>query len=285
MGKDLDALIPGGISADVRKNIADIDVSAIKRNRYQPRGAFDKGKIEELAQSIKENGVIQPLIVRKLDEGYELIIGERRLRAAALLEMPTVPAIVIEASDEKILEMALVENIQRDDLNPMDCAVAFKQLADRFNLTQEQIATRVGKERATITNYMRLSGLSSKVQRLLREEKLTFGHAKALLSLDDTGSQELLAGLVVAEGLSVRKCEELATGKNKAGKTKTDPRPAEQLKKDYYLEAIEDRFQQVLGTKVKISPKKNGGVIEIQYYASEDLERILNYFDFEEELE
>ena len=280
LGKGLDALIPTDDTAGSQKRIVNLDITKIKRNRYQPRSSFNKTGIKELAQSIKENGVIQPIIVRKAEDGYELIAGERRLRAIGVLGMSAAPAIIVEADDGEMLEMALVENIQRDDLNPMDCAAGFKQLAESFNLTQEQIAQKVGKERASVANYLRLLSLSPKVQQLIRDEKLSFGHARALLGVENPKAQEILAALVASEGLSVRECEQLVRGKKIRKKEKPETAA---VPKDYQFEMIQDRFQQVLGTKVKISPKKNGGIIEIQYYSSDDLQRILNYFDFEED--
>ena len=294
LGKGLDALIPSGKptesddSAQTNRNIAEVEVSRIRRNPYQPRQTFDQEKIEELAQSVAEKGFLQPIIVRQVEDGYELIAGERRFRAARHLKMDKIPVIVTEAGDSEILEMALIENIQRDDLNPMDCAQAFKQLSDEFNLTQEQIAQRVGKERATVANYVRLNALSDKIQGFIRQGKLSFGHAKALLGVKDENTMQILAALVVKEGLSVRECERLVAG-NKGGSAAAKDEqeaPAEKTSEtagiNYQLESIQERFQQVLGTKVRIHPKKNGGLIEIQYYSSDDLSRILNYFDFDE---
>ena len=295
LGKGLDALIPSGNPADspdsaqTKRRIAEVEVSQIRRNPYQPRQNFDQGKIEELAQSVAEKGFIQPILVRQVEDGYELIAGERRFRAARHLKMEKMPVVVTEASDSEILEMALIENIQRDDLNSMDCAQAFKQLSDEFDLTQEQIAQRVGKDRASVANYMRLNALSEKIQGFIRDGKLSFGHAKALMSVKDENTMQILAALVVKEGLSVRECERLVAGnKNGSAPAKDEKEtPAEDAAQstepDPQIESIQERFQQVLGTKVRIHPKKNGGAIEIQYYSSDDLHRILNYFDFDEE--
>jgi ParB family transcriptional regulator, chromosome partitioning protein len=295
LGKGLDALIPSiqpsdaDDSAQPNRNIAEVEVARIRRNPYQPRQTFDQGKIEELARSVAEKGFIQPIIVRQVEDGYELIAGERRFRAARHLKMEKIPVIVTEASDSEILELALIENIQRDDLNPMDCAQAFKQLSDEFNLTQEQIAQRVGKERASVANYMRLNTLSDKIQNFIRVGKLSFGHAKALMGVKDENTMQILAALVVKEGLSVRECERLVAG-NKGGSVVAENEKEASTEKapqtaglDYQMESIQERFQQVLGTKVRIHPKKNGGAIEIQYYSPDDLHRILNYFDFDEE--
>ncbi|MCK5548270.1 MAG: ParB/RepB/Spo0J family partition protein [Thermoplasmata archaeon] len=286
LGKGLNALIAEGQEGEaaIRAEIENLPIDSIKRSRFELRKQFDDEKLSELTESIRQKGLIQPVIVRKGTDGYELIAGQRRLRAARNAGETHIPAIQLQVSDEEVLEMGLIENLQRDDLNPVEYAQAFKLLMEQFGLTQEQIAEKVSKDRSSVANYLRILSLPESVIALLRDEKLSLGHAKALLSIDDAHSQEMLASIVASEGLSVRECEQLAAEKSlparKLAKTKRVKKPG--VTKDHHVLSIEEKFQQILGTKVLITPKKTGGKIEIEYYSDDDLERILNYFEMED---
>ena len=272
LGKGLGALIPDLSALDDKEKkalgISEIELDKIIPNDYQPRKFFDDEKLKELAASIKEQGVIQPIIVHKAGGGYQLIAGERRWRASRLAGLKTIPALVKEATKRELLEMALIENIQREDLNPLEAAEAYKRLQDEFKLTQEDLARRVGKERSTITNFLRLLGLPKEIKHDLSSGALSMGHAKALLSLDRVRDQLQAAASIVKKGLSVREAEALAHGlKNPPKEKKT--RPNNELK------SVEEKLRKSLGTKVSITSKSKGGRIVIEYYSSEELDRIL----------
>jgi len=272
LGKGLGALIPDLSALDDKEKkalgISEIELDKIIPNDYQPRKVFDDEKLKELAASIREQGVIQPIIVHKAGGGYQLIAGERRWRASRLAGLKTIPALVKEATKRELLEMALIENIQREDLNPLEAAEAYKRLQDEFKLTQEDLARRVGKERSTITNFLRLLGLPKEIKHDLSSGALSMGHAKALLSLDRVRDQLQAAASIVKKGLSVREAEALAHGlKNPPKEKKT--RPNNELK------SVEEKLRKSLGTKVSITSKSKGGRIVIEYYSSEELDRIL----------
>jgi ParB family transcriptional regulator, chromosome partitioning protein len=285
LGRGLDALLskPGSAVAAVSHpslggGAIDLDVSKIDPSPHQPRLRMAHEAIEELARSIKESGVLQPIVVRHASRGrYELIAGERRFRAAKKAGLKRIPAVVRDVPDDRVLELALVENIQRENLSPVEEARAYKALSEKYGLTQEKIAERVGKERATVANAMRLLALSEKCLRMLEDGKISAGHAKVLLSLDDETLRERLASRVAADGLSVRAAEELA----KAG-VPLDPsfrRAKHGAKhvaafKDPNVKKAEENLQRVLGTKVAISGKGKAGRIEIQYYSQEELHRL-----------
>jgi ParB family chromosome partitioning protein len=229
---------------------------------------FDDAKLRELASSIREQGVIQPVIVHRAGSGYQLIAGERRWRASRLAGLKTIPALVKEATKRELLEMALIENIQREDLNPLEAAEAYKRLQDEFKLTQDDLAKRVGKERSTITNFLRLLHLPKEVKLDLAGGALTMGHAKALLSLERSRDQVQAALLIVKKGLSVREAEALAARfKNPPQEKKT--------RQSHELKAVEEKLKRSLGTKVSIISKARGGRIVIEYYSPEELDRIL----------
>ena len=230
-------------------------------------------KLIELSESIKEKGIIQPVIVRKIDDGYELIAGERRTRAAKKAGFDMVPAIIYNVTNEESLLFALIENIQREDFIPLELANAYQMLMNEFSLTQEEVAVRVGKDRASVANYLRLRSLPETVKEFIAGGRLSFGHAKALLMLAKPEEQEILAGLVVKEGLSVRECESIAlkrTRKEKKRRQKTTGATV-----DFDVASLEERLQHALRTKVKIRPRKKGGVIEIEYYTLDELDGIL----------
>ena len=273
LGKGLGALIPDLAALDAKERkalgILEVELDRIVPNEYQPRKIFDDDKLKELAASIKEQGVIQPIIVHRIGTNYGLIAGERRWRAARLAGLKTVPALVREATKRELIEQALIENIQREDLNPLEAAEAFKRLQDEFKLTQEDLAKRVGKERSTVTNFLRILGLPKEIKQHLASGALSLGHAKAVLSLERHRDQLQLAAVVVKKGLSVREAEALAAKLKHPAKETRVTRVATEYK------AIEERLKKSLGTKVSIAPKARGGKIVIEYYSTDDLDRIL----------
>ncbi len=272
LGKGLGALIPDLSVLDDKDRralgIHEVELEKIIPNEFQPRKHFDDEKLQELAASIKEQGVIQPIIVHKSGGGYQLIAGERRWRAARLAGLKTIPALVKEATKRELLEMALIENIQREDLNPLEAAEAYKRLQDEFNLTQEDLAKRVGKERSTITNFLRILGLPKEVKHDLVTGALSMGHAKAILSLERVRDQLQIAALIVKKGHSVREAEALA------GRLKNPPKE-KKVRHGHELSALEEKLKKSLGTKVSITPGAKGGRIVIEYYSADELERIL----------
>jgi ParB family chromosome partitioning protein len=272
LGKGLGALIPDLSALDERERkalgISEIELDKIVPNEYQPRKTFADERLKELAASIKEHGVIQPVIVHRIGSTYGLIAGERRWRAARLAGLKTIPALVKEASKRELIEQALIENIQREDLNPLEAAEAYKRLQDEFKLTQEDVARRVGKERSTVTNFLRLLHLPKEVKQDVSTGALSMGHAKALLALERSRDQVQAAALIVKKGLSVREAETLAARLRNPVKEKK-ARPAHELK------AVEDRLRKALGTKVSLAPKAKGGRIVIEYYSAEELDRLL----------
>ncbi|WP_288222415.1 ParB/RepB/Spo0J family partition protein [uncultured Clostridium sp.] len=270
LGKGLGALIPNEIPVKDNNKPSVISLNLIKNNDDQPRKSFDDEKIAELAQSIKEHGIIQPIILNKKDDYYVIVAGERRWRAAKLLGLKEVPAIVMELTDKNILEISLIENIQRQDLNPIEEALAYKKLLSDFNLTQEELSKRVGKSRVAITNVIRLTGLSETVKQYLIDEVITEGHGRALLAIEDPKLQCEIAQKVIDEKLSVRELERLI-------KLSKSDKPEKKKVREInpYYKDVTDRLQNYFGTKVNISNKNNKGKIEIEYYSEEDLQRIL----------
>ena len=291
LGRGLDALIPGagedaGPASEVEPKarrpgdagvVTRIQIKAIKPNPLQPRQDFNREALEELAESIKQKGVIQPVLIRSTEEGYELVAGERRLRASKLAGLRTIPAIVYEVeTDEDMLELSLIENVQREDLNAIDMALAFRRLADDCSLTQEQISERVGKSRAAVTNKMRLLGLPAEVQKKIRQGELSEGHARAILALPTKKQQIEIARKTIRRGLSVRDVERLVrrltdedVGEKKKEKKELTPR----------LQAILEEMQRALGTKIIITGSEKKGTLRIEYYSSDDLTRICDRLD------
>jgi ParB family chromosome partitioning protein len=270
LGKGLEALL-GSLPMEDPVNdekLIEIDILRISPNRYQPRQTFDDTGLQELAASIKAQGILQPVSVRKNEDGrYELIAGERRWRAAQLAGLKRIPALVKETTDRDMVELALVENLQRKDLNPIESAQAYQRLVKEFHLGQEEIAKRVGKERSSVANHLRLLNLPEPIQEALRQERLTMGHAKAILSVSDSKAQWALAQRILKGGLSVRDAER-RTQQMKGGTTKIH-------RKNREIAVQEDRLKHYLGTNIRIVPGAKGGRIVIDYYSSEDLERIL----------
>ena len=275
LGKGLRALIPD-IPPDEDKqrieSISEIEVAGINPNPFQPREEFDELALEELKKSIAEKGIIQPITVRKIDSGYQLIAGERRLRAVTSLGLIYIPAYVLDVDNEEdLLELSLIENIQREDLNPIDIARGYQKLMSECNLTQELVAKKVGKDRSTVTNFLRLLKLPQEIQLSLRRKELEMGHARALISIDDTKLQLKIWKDLIKNKLSVRKVERLA----RQNKKKTAIKEVAEEKKSFYLLDTENKLQEKLGTKVKINIGKKGGKIEIEFYSDEELDRII----------
>lgn len=249
-----------------------ISVNEIEPNRNQPRKTFDDASLQELAESIKQFGIIQPIVVKKKDEYYEIIAGERRWRAAKIAGLLEVPVIVKEYKENEIVEISLIENIQRENLNPIEEAQAYKTLMEEFELKQEEVAQKVSKSRSTITNSLRLLKLTKEVQEMLVEEKISMGHARALLAITDPDIQISIAKKVYEESLSVRDIEKLVKNMSKPAK-KEEKEPEEY---QYLYRDIEENLKQILGNKVTIKNRKNNkGKIEIEYYSQDDLERII----------
>ncbi len=278
LGRGIGTLIPGagGSSQEEKVPVAEVEVSKIVPNKYQPRQVFEDKRLEELADSIRVNGVIQPVIVRWLEDGtYELIAGERRWRAAQIVGLKKIPVVVKEIGDEKSLEIALIENLQRENLNPVEAAQGYQKLLKEFNLTQEEIAARVGKERPTIANYLRLLSLPEKIRDYLSRSLLTPGHAKAILSIADRDEQIRFAEHIVSRGASVREAE--VWSKSWGVLKKKKKRVIE--RRDPTLKDVEERLQRIFGTKVRIYEEKRGGRVVLEYYTMDDLNRILDVVD------
>ena len=272
MGKGLGALLGDDFSADFNMPASTLPVSQIESCRNQPRKSFDQEKLEELADSIRQHGVIQPLTVRKLASGYyQIIAGERRWRAARLAGLEEIPAVIIEADDRKAMELAMIENLQREDLNPMEEAAGFQSLIENYHMTQEEAAQRVGKSRSAVANALRLLGLTPTVRRLVEDGQLSAGHARALLPLS-SAAQESAASAVVSGGLSVRQTEALA--KRLAAKKKEAPATVS-AGVDYTAEAQKDLSSR-LGRGVKIVTGRKKGRIELEYYGLDDLNDLLD---------
>lgn len=270
LGKGLEALIPE-LKADTIKEerLINIPVSMIKPNRYQPRKRLDKAKLKGLADSIKEKGIIQPIIVKRGEDGYELIAGERRWRALQMLGIEKAPALIKEISNSEILELALIENIQREELNPIEEALAYDELIKGFGMTQEELSRRVGKDRSSITNYIRLLKLPETIKEDIENNRLSMGHARTLLGLKSAREQKAVRDVVVKKALSVRETENLVR------KAQQGLRLKKKAKKDIFLLSIEEELKRRLNTKVNISQSKKGGKIEIYYYSEEELQRLL----------
>lgn len=270
LGKGLDALIPGAKrNIDVKKGVVDINIKDIKTNPYQPRKTFSPEKLEELIKSVKEKGIIEPIIVKEIaDNKYELIVGERRFIAAQRAGLQTVPAIIKNVSSVEQLEIALIENIHREDLNPVEEAYAYKQLMEGMHFTQEQLADKIGKNRATVANILRILNLPDSVKKRIISGELTLGHAKVLLSIEDENRQKALCEQIVKYNLSVRDLEKILKSGKKA-KLKTVVNSIAEFK------TIEEKLKYFFGTKVRIKGKYKKGKIEIEYYSKEEFERIL----------
>jgi ParB family chromosome partitioning protein len=273
LGKGLGALIPAGPGMEAAGGLREIDVAAIRPNQYQPRERFDEELLNELTESIREVGVLQPVLVRPMGEEFELIAGERRWRAARRLGLARIPALVRESDDASALEQALVENVHRSDLNVLEEAAAYQQLIEEFSLTHEAVASRVGRSRTTVTNTLRLLQLPPAVQRQVRDGSLSMGHARALLGTPDRALQERLAGTAVRDGWSVRALEEAVKGKSDK-KPKVDRERATNPLRPPGFDELEGLLGDHLDTRVAISMNAKRGKIAIDFSDLEDLERI-----------
>lgn len=272
LGKGISALIPTGEEQDKQNKIIYVQTERVKPNPFQPREDFDAESLEELTQSIKEKGVIQPVLVRRVGDDYELIAGERRLRATKALGMKEIPVILKEIEDRDSLELSLIENIQRQDLNPIEEARAYQYLIDKFEFTQEKVSDMLGKSRVSVANILRILRLPQEIQDEIKKGRISFAHGRTLLEVEDENHQRLLVQDVISRGLSVRELENIIKGhrpkihKRKMGHSGREP----------LLAVMEEELQHILATKVRISKRKKRGHITIEFYSMEDLERILN---------
>lgn len=269
LGKGLNALFPDE-SLTKAEAIENIRLKSIKVNPYQPRKIFDENAIQELSESIKEHGVLQPIIVRKVGTMYEIVVGERRFRAAKLAGLVEIPAVVRQLTDEESMEMAILENLQREDLTPIEEAEAYQKLMDNLSLTQEQLAFRLGKSRPHIANHVRLLSLPEKARKMITDGKLSMGHGRTLLGLRKKEQILLIAEKTIQEGLNVRQLERLVHKLNE-----DVPRETKSKKKNIFLQEKESNLREYFGTNVTIKKTKNKGKIEIEFFTEEDLERIL----------
>ena len=274
LGKGINALIPDfekGVPEAEKSLATDLLIDEISPNHLQPRNYFDDKKLNDLMTSIKEHGVLQPVVVQKVDSGFELIVGERRWRASKKLGLKKIPAVIREVNDEQSLEIAIIENIHRQDLNPIEEAEAYARLSSEFALTQEMVAEKVGKSRAAVANILRLLKLSRNIKEDLISEKISMGHARALLGLEESKQMETLRNEIVKQDLTVRQTESRV---NKLKKGVLDKPITQKVNKDIFTKDLEKDLARRLGTKVNILPKKNGGKIIVTYYSDDDLERI-----------
>lgn len=272
LGKGLSALIPikePDISAP-QTGVLEIPISQIRTNKYQPRTDFKQDKLNDLINSIREKGVVQPVLARKVQDGYELIAGERRLRAAKTLGLEKIPAILKSATDVDMLEISLIENIQRQELNAIEEAIAYRRLIEEFKFSQDAVAKVLGKERSTVANCLRLLNLPKKIQIFISNGDISAGHAKAILSLPTEMAQISACNVIMKKALSVRESEALVARRLLGSK------PAVSQKKDAGLSEIENQLQQIFGTRVVIVHGKKRGKIQIEYYSNDDLNRVLD---------
>lgn len=286
LGKGLDSLIPNKNSkmpdtAAIQNKKTEegipltgeilVKINEVEPNRDQPRKEFDEDSLVELADSIKQFGILQPLIVQKRKDYYEIIAGERRWRAAKIAGIKKIPVIIKKFTDQEIVEISLIENIQRENLNPIEEAMAYKRLLEEFHLKQDEVAERVSKSRTAVTNSMRLLKLSDRVQQMIVDDMITTGHARALLAIDDEEQQYILANKIFDEKLSVRETEKLVKALKNPKKEQKKTKPEH----TFVYDNIEEQMKNIIGTKVSVTPKSNGkGKIEIEYYSEEELERI-----------
>jgi len=277
LGRGLSALLREEVVKTSGEELLDLDLDLIEPNSEQPRTRFTEENLDELAQSIRVNGIVQPIVVRRRGERYQIVAGERRWRAAQRAGLQKIPAVVKDVSDEKLLELALVENIQRQELNPIEEAKAYKNLINNIGLTQEMVAERVGKNRTVITTSLRLLKLPDEIQKLIEEEKISAGHGRALLMIDDIDAQKRVARTVMEMSLSVRETEK-SVKRLSRGDEQTGAKTVSKPKVDANIRAAETKLRRYLGTNVHILPdgKGTGGKIEIEYYGEVDLDRIFS---------
>jgi ParB family transcriptional regulator, chromosome partitioning protein len=275
LGKGLDAFF-SNIDANKEELIQEINLKDLRPNPYQPRKTFDKEAIDELAASIVEHGILQPLVVRKSIKGYEIVVGERRFRAAKEAKLEKIPAIVRELSEQQMMELAVLENLQREDLNPIEEGMAYQTLIEKLSLTQEEVAKRLGKSRPHIANHIRLLSLPPKIQELISSGKISMGHGRALLGLRQKNKLPAIVEKIIKENLNVRQLEKLIQllNENVSRETKKPEQKA-----DVFLKERESSLREKFGTTVNIKQQKNKGKIEIEFFSKEDLERILELLD------
>src|SRR5215813_12934875 len=274
LGRGLGALLSSDSTIDLGAEPSEVDLDSIVPGPMQPRTHFDEAALASLADSIRSHGIVQPLLVRRKGDGYELVAGERRWRAAKLAGLTRVPVVVKEVPDESLLEIALIENIQRENLNPIEEAQAYKKLIETVGLTQEALATRVGRDRSYITNYLRLLRLPDDLQQLVIEGRLSTGHARTLLALSHVDQQRRMARKIIDDGLSVRATELLV---HKSSEERTARKPAAAQVDDPNIRAAETKLRRALGTQVKITQTAEGkGKIEISFFDTRDLDRVYN---------
>jgi ParB family chromosome partitioning protein len=271
LGKGLDALITS-LSIKEDDKIVEVPLTQLRANPYQPRKTFEEEAIKELAESIRAHGVIQPIIVRQALRGYEIIAGERRFRASQLLGNATIPAVIRAYNDQQVMEIALIENVQREDLNSIEVAVAYQAIMNQFTLTQEELSLKVGKSRSHIANFLRLLSLPEEIKNYVSRGTLSMGHARALAGIKDEAVRRELAKLSVAGEWSVRELEEAVQKSEVKGKGKTK---AKTKKRDPFLEEIEEMLREKFQTTVRIKPNKDKGRIELSYFGKSDLERLI----------
>jgi len=267
LGKGLRSLIPE-TEITYRSQVAQIELDKIAANPFQPRKQFDQEKLEQLAASIRQHGVLEPIVVRRVGDGYQIVVGERRWRACAVAEEEKIPAIVKDFTDRQMTEMALIENLQREDLNAIEEAEGYQILVNEFSLTQEEIAESVGKKRSSVANALRLLNLDEHLKQLVAEGQLSRGHAKVLLAVDNVKDRRVYAMRVIKDGLSVRQLEKMI----KAGLRKTRTKDK---RTNPEVRMLEEELQRVLGTRVRLAYRDGRGKIGIEYYSDEELERIL----------
>ncbi|MGM0836944.1 MAG: ParB/RepB/Spo0J family partition protein [Bacillota bacterium] len=271
LGKGINALFPS-IEASKEEAVQEINIKDVRPNPYQPRKVFDNEAIQELKESILQHGILQPIIVRKSIKGYEIVVGERRYRAAKEAKLTKVPVVVRELTEQQMMELALLENLQREDLTPIEEAAAYQSLMSKLDLTQEQLASRLGKSRPHIANHVRLLSLPGYVQELMNEGKLSMGHGRALLGLKKKEMLKAVIEKVVKDHLNVRQLEQLIhqVNENVSRETKKDP-----VEKDIFLKDQESSLRERFGTSVFIKKSKNKGKIEIEFFSDDDLNRLL----------
>ena len=284
LGKGLDSLIPDVMTeragVDKQPEETKLNISQIEPNRGQPRKIFEEESLEELAESIRQYGVLQPLLVQKKENYYEIIAGERRWRAAKMAGLTEVPVLIKEYSRQEVMEISLIENIQRENLNPIEEARAYQMLLEEFHLRQEDVANRVSKSRTAITNTMRLLKLDERVQSMLIEKEISSGHARALLALEDKEKQFFMAQKICSEQMSVRETESQVRKLLEPEKEKKKEKPENNPSADLAYAQAEEKLKGIMGTRVKIRRKdQDKGKIEIEYYSVEELERLLELFD------
>ncbi len=275
LGKGLNAIIGADIVSEVidRPRAIEISVDRLSPNPFQPRRSFTEEGLEQLAESIRHHGILQPIVVRPSGDGYQLIAGERRWRAAQIAGLQRIPAVVRELDDPSMVQVALIENLQREDLNPIEEASAYRRLMDEFNMTQEQLSSTIGRSRPAIANAVRLLNLPTEIQRAVEERKLSEGHARCLLAISDQGDQLKVAAEIIANGLNVRQAEELVKGTTRNVSRETIRKRASEEDPDAVR--LTQRLGERLGTRVKLSGSVRKGKLEIEYYSVEDLDRIL----------